>query len=372
MPTDAELVAQSLAGDRRAYGQIVHRYWSQVLATAHAVLASPDEAQDAAQDAFIAAHRNLRGLRQPDKLAAWLGVLARNTARQHLRRRKLEQARFGRGPEMVDDLVAVLPENATDFSYRTVRTAVGALAGPERSAIVLFYFVGLSIAQIAAQLDVPAGTIKSRLHRGRNQLGKRMEDMSNSQQEQAPRDVIGGMRGHINWSQFSIDKELSQWRLGGQTDKPVWTQEGHAIIGDDHGLGDDSPLLIAATKPWRNFELSLLITPFPGSCNAQVAFRLQVADKSFYLFDMLLGWQAIAISRVIEGRLTKISVVNFPIERGREYEIELAARGESLTSYVDGRLINQVRDDAIDQGQVALMVWESKTAYRDMRYRLLH
>ena len=87
---------------------------------------------------------------------------------------------------------------------------------------------------------------------------------------------------------------------------------------------------------------------------------------------MLLGWQTIAISKVVKGQLTKIGVVKFPIESGQEYDIQIAARKSSLTSYVDGRLVNQVTDETFLSGEIALMTWKSKTAFRDQRYRLLH
>ena len=152
----------------------------------------------------------------------------------------------------------------------------------------------------------------------------------------------------------------------------MWSQEGNAFVGDARGRYDRVPLLVSDEGPWADFELSVLLTPMPGSCNAQVVFRLNEAEGSFYLFDMLLGWQAIAVSRVVRGRLTKISVVNYPIEEGQEYDVEIAAREESLTSYVDGQLVNQATDGAIRSGAVGLSVWDSRTAYRDLRYRRIH
>jgi hypothetical protein len=70
--------------------------------------------------------------------------------------------------------------------------------------------------------------------------------------------------------------------------------------------------------------------------------------------------------------MQKLSVVNFPIEAGREYDVQIAARGQSLTSYIDGKLLNQVTDSSHPSGPIALNVWESKTAFRDPRVRLMH
>ncbi|MHC4715483.1 MAG: hypothetical protein ACYS5V_00795 [Planctomycetota bacterium] len=94
--------------------------------------------------------------------------------------------------------------------------------------------------------------------------------------------------------------------------------------------------------------------------------------KRWYLFDMLLGWQAVAISRVDLSAGTgpeKLSVVNCPLQRRQEYHVLIAARGASLTTYVDGKLYSQLTDAWLSAGAVALNVWRSKTAFRDPRVR---
>ncbi len=87
---------------------------------------------------------------------------------------------------------------------------------------------------------------------------------------------------------------------------------------------------------------------------------------------MLLGWQAAAISRMKDGKLKKLSVVNYPLDSGQEYDVQIAARGASLTTYIDGKLVNQTTDETFASGAVALNLWQCSTAFRDMRYRLLH
>ena len=68
----------------------------------------------------------------------------------------------------------------------------------------------------------------------------------------------------------------------------------------------------------------------------------------------------------------KFSSWLYPIEHGQEYDVQIAARGASLTSYIDGKLVNQVTDFSYQSGPIALNVWESKTAFRDLRFRHLH
>jgi hypothetical protein len=105
-----------------------------------------------------------------------------------------------------------------------------------------------------------------------------------------------------------------------------------------------------------------------------IQFRLSNDAQRYYLFDLMLGWRAATISRgnLASGTLQKLSVVNFPVEHAREYDVLIAARGASITTYIDGKLINQVTDFEHDNGGVALCVWQSKTSFRDPRVRLLH
>lgn len=170
------------------------------------------------------------------------------------------------------------------------------------------------------------------------------------------------------------DEELSSWRPPAWSDREAlqktWRMEGNAVVGSGEP-GEDPPSLIAGEATWTDYELSFLMTPISGG-NAQAAFRISADDRSYYLFDFLLGWQAVGIYRVIDGRLTKLSVVNHALHRGQEYEVQVAARGASLTSYVDGKLVNQLTDETFRMGAFGLMVWECSTAFRDVRYRLLH
>ena len=80
--------------------------------------------------------------------------------------------------------------------------------------------------------------------------------------------------------------------------------------------------------------------------NLQIQFRISEDGRSFYFLDFLTGWKAMAISKVDgkSGETTKLDVVNFIFEGGREYDIVIAARGHSLTSYIDGNLVNRVTD----------------------------
>ena len=377
MFSDQELVASCKQGSQDAFGRLVDKYWASVVGTVSPLLGDPDDVEDAAQEAFIRAYRCLDDLKDPDKLPAWLHAIARNAARKMLRQRRLEQQRLP-DYELKSDLLN--SDLQAPFGYRELRALVNSLAPPDRAVVTLFYLAGIELNRIAEQLNIPVGTAKSRLHRSRKLMRERIRDMAPKSHERTdplsrpPRDVIGGMRGLINWQVVPADGELSSWRPPAWSDQnaleKTWRMEGNAIVGDSKELGEESPSLIAGEPTWTDYELSFLMTPISGG-NAQVAFHLSEDELSFYLLDFFLGWQAVAISRVIDRRVTTLSVVNHALHTGQEYEVQIAARGASLTSYVDGKLVNQVTDETFCSGAFGLMVWESSTAFRDVRYRLL-
>lgn len=189
------------------------------------------------------------------------------------------------------------------------------------------------------------------------------------------RSIIGGMRGHIHWEKLIKKEGLNDFRTTQQfteTDVTnVWTRTNDTFVGQVNSENGPFPPLMLGDPSWRNYELSLLITPISGG-NAQIFFRMSENNPEWYLLDFLMGWQALAISKVDHRGLTKLSVVNYPLEHGQEYDVQIAARDASLTSYIDGKLVNQVTDFTYNTGVIALNVWQSKVAFRDLRFRHLH
>ena len=205
-----------------------------------------------------------------------------------------------------------------------------------------------------------------------------------SRQEYVPADfrkIIEGNQGKMPWKpMFSGD--FNQWSLprigkGYTPIEPDTTPKGWEIVGETGIVGEDyedGTNLAFGEASWRHIELSMLITPLKGG-NAQIYFRMDNQAESWYVFDLMLGWQVAAIHKIdrVDGmpHQTRLSAVNFPIEWEREYPVQIAARGNSITTYIDGVLVNQVTDAACPCGCVALNIWESKTLYRDMQYRIL-
>jgi RNA polymerase sigma-70 factor (ECF subfamily) len=372
MEEDATLVRRAMAGCEESFAALIMRHRRLVFGVVWSLLQDFDDAEDAAQETWVLAYRHLSELRDPGRFPAWLCALARNTGYKWLGRRAIEAQRYARLEEMAASPAEEQP------TREALHQALGELSPEERVAATLHYLVGLDQAQVAGLLQIPVGTVKSRLHRARKLLKRRLIEVAREQLtspgEDYGRAVIAGMRGVIHWQKL-LDKEglegwcsLNPMRQEGEKLAQVWQRSGEAIIGTD--VDGEGERLLAGDASWRDYEFSVLITPLEGG-NAQVPFRVSEDRRHFYMFDMLLGWQALAISKVDDRGLQKLSVVNFPMEKGREYDVLIAAREASLTAYIDGKLMNQVTDFEYRGGPVALKVWQSKTAFRDPRIRFM-
>src|SRR5438552_15284937 len=97
--SDFELVTQSLAGNRDAFGQIVARYQSRVCSLAYSATGSLSQSEDLAQETFVTAWKQLRDLREPEKLRSWLCRIARNLTYDTLRQQARDPSHHGEALE---------------------------------------------------------------------------------------------------------------------------------------------------------------------------------------------------------------------------------------------------------------------------------
>lgn len=173
-PTDAELVTAARSGDADAFGQLVARYRSSMLAVAWSVLGWRAEAEDAVQEATLIGLRRLGELRNPEAVGPWLRSITRNASRMELRSARptepLDAGTAGAAPGPTPE--EVLDEHAL---HDWIWTAINELSEPLQAAVLLRYFSAAnSYAQIAAACGVPIGTVRSRLSQTRRLLGERL------------------------------------------------------------------------------------------------------------------------------------------------------------------------------------------------------
>jgi RNA polymerase sigma-70 factor, ECF subfamily len=177
MPTqpadeDAADVARVLAGDSAAFEGIVRRWQARLVNLAWRFCRDRMMAEDMAQDAFVKAFRALHTFRGDSSFPTWLTAIAMNTYRSCLRDRRLVTVEVdaARAQTHEPDAFAGLHDRER---AEMLRRAVLTLPPKYREPIVLYYFQEMDLAETARILALPEGTLKARLHRGRELLRRR-------------------------------------------------------------------------------------------------------------------------------------------------------------------------------------------------------
>ncbi|MFQ5703281.1 MAG: RNA polymerase sigma factor [Gemmatimonadales bacterium] len=180
--TDAELAARAHAGDREAFGELVQRYAGQARRVARAALGNEADADDAAQDGFLAALRNLGRYDPTRPFGPWLMRIVANAATDRRRRRKVRAT--SEIPPQTAFMGPATDRAALRGDFRDALAA--ALAGlPERRrlAVVLFDVEGYSHKEIAEILKVPVGTARSDVFHARRALRAELADFEELKEE---------------------------------------------------------------------------------------------------------------------------------------------------------------------------------------------
>jgi RNA polymerase sigma-70 factor (ECF subfamily) len=176
--TDEDLVERARRGDAAAYEELVQRYTELAFRTAYLVAGSAAEAEDAAQDAFVKAHRALGGFRPGGPFRPWLLRIVGNEARNRRRAAGRRAAWELRAAEvsMASD-AAPSPEVAAEAAEerRALLRALAALGEEQRQVVACRYLLDLSVEETATALGIPGGTVKSRLARALPRLRALLE-----------------------------------------------------------------------------------------------------------------------------------------------------------------------------------------------------
>ena len=165
---DHELLLRARTGDREAFDLIVAARAKPTYRTALAILGNEADAHDAAQDAFVAAWRGIRGLRDLDRFDAWLGRILINQCRNALRKR-------GRVRELSFEAIDQPVEGKGAYEPAEFDEAFARLSVDQRALLVLHHLHGYGVREIAGWLGIPTGTVKWRLNRARNALQRELD-----------------------------------------------------------------------------------------------------------------------------------------------------------------------------------------------------
>ena len=176
MDADRDLVKAAAAGDRDAFDELVRRYQAQVVNLARAMTANDVDVDDLAQETFVRVWRSLPGFRGDSAFRTWMYGIALNVIRTHRGRRAKLRNLFWAAPADTegDPLERVRDEDAGIEQKLVMRDAIDralkSLPDELREALVLRDVQGLDYREIAAALDVPIGTVESRIFRARQRL----------------------------------------------------------------------------------------------------------------------------------------------------------------------------------------------------------
>ena len=182
---EAELIDRSRKGDSDAFGILVERYQRRVVGVALAVVHNQDDAIELAQETFVRAFENLSKFESRSSFSTWLYRIAANLAIDFWRREGRHVVLHG---EDADNEIGKLPNTRGDSFQEVSRSELSARLKqaleeltPEHRAVILLREVeGLSYDEISETLDVPRGTVMSRLHYARNRLRGLLKDLEAS------------------------------------------------------------------------------------------------------------------------------------------------------------------------------------------------
>jgi len=176
-------IKQVIKGDQDAFADIVEIYSNSIYQLGYRMLGNRHEAEDIAQEAFIRAYVNIKSFNQDLKFSTWLFRIATNLCIDRIRKKKpdyyLDAEVSGTdGLTMYSQLSSDTPLPETELEslelQESVQKEILKLPEKYRSVIVLKYIEELSLNEISEILDLPLGTVKTRIHRGREALRQQL------------------------------------------------------------------------------------------------------------------------------------------------------------------------------------------------------
>ena len=182
---DAEMLQAVLAGDGTAYQGLVEKYQNRVYAMIYGMVRNAEDARDLTQEAFVKAFRNLKSFRLESSFYTWLYRIAMNLAIDHTRKQKRRETkefdeqvgtRNSEG-DLSEIHRAESPRKALERKplMAAINDALQKLPEEQRQIVVLREVQGLSYREISEVMDIPEGTVMSRLYYARKKLQKLLE-----------------------------------------------------------------------------------------------------------------------------------------------------------------------------------------------------
>jgi RNA polymerase sigma-70 factor (ECF subfamily) len=177
--TDVDLVSRCRKGDEAAWRELVAQYGRKVFGLAYRFTGRVDEAEDLTQEVFVKVYQTLERYRPGDgPFGGWLTAVARNHAIDRYRRQRQERLRRSEDTEVLERMPAAgeHPVAGLERQERAslVHSGLRALPPDLRLPLILCDLQGMAYDEVAAELQIPLGTVKSRINRARIELAKRL------------------------------------------------------------------------------------------------------------------------------------------------------------------------------------------------------
>ena len=181
MNDDSRLIDEALADNAEAFGELVRKYQDRLYNTMVHVVGTPEEAEDVVQDAFVQAFVKLRTFQRASAFYTWLYRIAFNVSVSRKRRKipelSVETAREVVGRDLEDRGEAPSGSLERKESIAQVQCALAALHEEQRAILILREIEGNTYEEISKVLNLPIGTVRSRLHRARLQFRDRLKEI---------------------------------------------------------------------------------------------------------------------------------------------------------------------------------------------------
>ncbi|MDD3653487.1 MAG: RNA polymerase sigma factor [Desulfotomaculaceae bacterium] len=171
--SEHKLILAAQTGDHEAFSELTRRHAGYIYRVAYSVLKDQGEAEDLTQDAFLICFRKLANFRLESSFRTWLSRITVNLCYDHLRRKRREGVLLGK---MADRETAVAKDwvSRADQSME-LKNAVRRLSDTHRAVLVMYYELDLDVKSVARILNIPVGTVKSRLAGARTTLREILE-----------------------------------------------------------------------------------------------------------------------------------------------------------------------------------------------------
>lgn len=181
--TEAELIHNLKNGDREAFNCLIEQYQNKIINIAFGMLSDTEDAMDASQEVFINVYKSIHTFKENSSFSTWIYRICANVCKDFLRRR-MRQAKtvsiYSAG-EDEDDIMEIpdssmSPEQTSEQKelQREIRRAMDSLTAEHKTVLVMCDIEGMSYEQMADVLNLPIGTVRSRINRARQALRKKV------------------------------------------------------------------------------------------------------------------------------------------------------------------------------------------------------